>query len=250
MRAKTTESNVLSKHQIDKLGDQLREGRIDAQAIRNLDSVRAQYVDAYIRVEHILGGMLGYRLTGRPSKSTVAIIEKLRRESTRLSQIQDIAGCRIIADNIRVQDEICHAATVMLGDITVIDRRLKPTNGYRAVHLVARYKGWPVEIQVRTQLQHAWAEISEKISDAFGQGIKYGSGETWAVDFLAKLSALTEEMEGIDTKLADFKRDTKTLAHEAEKRRKSARKVFEETRLARRLVFYKIRDHFNSISNR
>lgn len=30
--------------------------------------------------------------TGRPLKTTQAIVEKLRREKTRLSQMQDIAG--------------------------------------------------------------------------------------------------------------------------------------------------------------
>jgi putative GTP pyrophosphokinase len=241
---------LLSKNQIDKLGDQLREGRIDAEVLRKLEAVRAEYAGAYLRVEHILTEVLGYKVTGRPSKSTVAVIEKLKRESARLSQIQDIAGCRIVAENVRVQDDICHAATVMLGDVSTIDRRLKPTNGYRAVHLIARYDGRPVEIQVRTQLQHAWAEISEKISDAYGQGIKYGQGESWAVEFLDELSSLTARMEAVDTKLVDFKRRSEFLADEAARKKKAPRKIVEELKLDRRLLLYRIREHFRKLRDK
>ena len=34
----------------------------------------------------------------------------------------------------------------------------------------------PVEIQVRTLLQHLWAEVSEKSSDVLDPAIKYGGG--------------------------------------------------------------------------
>lgn len=241
---------LLTKNQIDKLGDQLRKGLIDAEALGKLEAVRAEYSGAYLQVEHTLTEVLGYKVTGRPSKSTVSIIEKLKRESARLSQIQDIAGCRVVAENVRVQDDICHATSVMLGNVTVIDRRLKPTNGYRAVHLIARHDGWPVEIQVRTQMQHAWAEISEKISDAYGQGIKYGQGAEWAVEFLAELSDLTAQIEAVDTKLVDFKRDKTALPREAARRKKSARKTIEAIRLERRLLFYRIRAHFGKLSDK
>jgi ppGpp synthetase/RelA/SpoT-type nucleotidyltranferase len=32
----------------------------------------------------------------------------------------------------------------------------------------------PVEIQVRTELQHEWAEFFEKLADHLGRGIRYG----------------------------------------------------------------------------
>jgi ppGpp synthetase/RelA/SpoT-type nucleotidyltranferase len=34
-----------------------------------------------------------------------------------------------------------------------------------------------VEVQVRTQLQHLWGEISEKLADKFGVALKYGGGK-------------------------------------------------------------------------
>jgi hypothetical protein len=56
----------------------------------------------------------------------------------------------------------------------VIDRRLKPVQGYRAVHIVAFPDGFPIEVQVRTRLQHDWAELFEKLADVLGRGIRYG----------------------------------------------------------------------------
>jgi ppGpp synthetase/RelA/SpoT-type nucleotidyltranferase len=52
----------------------------------------------------------------------------------------------------------------------VFDRRKHPSHGYRAVHRVVRADALSVEIQVRTRLQHLWAEFSEKTSDALGSG--------------------------------------------------------------------------------
>ena len=60
---------------------------------------------------------------------------------------------------------------------TVIDRRQKPSHGYRAVHVVVSCFDKVIEIQVRTSLQHLWAELSEKISDLIGPAIKYGGGD-------------------------------------------------------------------------
>ena len=48
-----------------------------------------------------------------------------------------------------------------------------------------------VEIQIRTSLQHLWAEISEKLSDIADPNIKYGGGP------VALRAALTNASEGI-----------------------------------------------------
>jgi ppGpp synthetase/RelA/SpoT-type nucleotidyltranferase len=49
---------------------------------------------------------LGLEPTGRPAKSTTSITEKLHRESIRLTQIQDIAGCRIVISDIAEQERV------------------------------------------------------------------------------------------------------------------------------------------------
>jgi ppGpp synthetase/RelA/SpoT-type nucleotidyltranferase len=56
----------------------------------------------------------------------------------------------------------------------VYDRRENPMQGYRAVHVVVQVGKIPVEIQIRTALQHEWAEYFEKLGDKFGREIRYG----------------------------------------------------------------------------
>lgn len=188
---------TLSNSQIDKLGDRLRDGELDADCLRRLDEFRALFEPSYQQVETILVNRLGLKITGRPAKSTVAIIEKLRRETIRLNQIQDIAGCRVVVDGLITQDRFVETMKVMLGDVRVEDKRSAPKHGYRAVHLIASPYGRPVEIQLRTMLQDTWANLSEKVADDFGHAIKYGQGDPLALDFLAKLSQETAVLENI-----------------------------------------------------
>jgi len=187
----------LSNSQIDKIGHRLRSGDIDADCLRKLEVFRGLYADAYKYVEDLLENKIGVPITGRPSKSTVAIVEKLKRETIRLNQIQDIAGCRVLVNGLAEQDRLTESLLVLFPNVEVDDKRRVPTNGYRSVHVIVWKDGRPVEIQVRTRLQHAWAEISEKIADEHGHEIKYGKGDERARSFLDKLSAATEELEQI-----------------------------------------------------
>ncbi|MBI5765355.1 MAG: hypothetical protein HZA51_17725 [Planctomycetes bacterium] len=131
---------------------------------------------------------LGYEATGRAEKSTISIIDKLRRESVRLSQMQDIAGCRIVVSTIADQDELASKLTNVLPNATLIDRRQTPSHGYRAVHIIAEVEGFHVEIQIRTEIQHLWAEVSERLSDLVSTDIKYGGGPEECRDLLRSTS--------------------------------------------------------------
>jgi ppGpp synthetase/RelA/SpoT-type nucleotidyltranferase len=61
-------------------------------------------------------------------------------------------------------------------DAEVQDRRIRPSYGYRAVHVIVTVEAKPVEIQIRTELQHNWALVTEKLADVIDQQIKYGGG--------------------------------------------------------------------------
>jgi putative GTP pyrophosphokinase len=166
---------VTSRTQIDKLGERLKAGPTTEADLRLLDEYRLTFAGAYQAViDQIVA--LGLGPTGRPAKSTKAIIEKLRRESIRLTQIQDIAGCRVIVETMTEQDSAVAALRLATPVSTVLDRRVRPSYGYRAVHVVAEVAGHPVEVQVRTRRQHVWAELSEKVADSFDPAIKYGGG--------------------------------------------------------------------------
>lgn len=191
--------SVLSNSQIDKLGSQLRKGEMSVEILEKLEVFRSMHSSAYRYVENVLVETMGLQVTGRPFKSTVAIVEKLRRETIRLNQIQDISGCRVLVDNLAEQDHLIDNMSIFFAplDVQIDDKRAVPTNGYRAIHVVIKKEGRPVEIQVRTRIQHAWAELSEKLADSMGHSIKYGQGDKGAISFLSSICDISKELEEV-----------------------------------------------------
>jgi ppGpp synthetase/RelA/SpoT-type nucleotidyltranferase len=78
------------------------------------------------------------------------------------------------------------------------DRRSHPSHGYRAVHVIASSFAKPIEVQVRTVLQHIWAELSEKYSDVVDPGIKYGGGPEDVRVILSQSSELVAMLEQME----------------------------------------------------
>lgn len=188
----------MNRSAIDRLGVRLREGDPSESDLIALDayrhSARMDYDEVLRRIsEH------GIVATGRPAKSTRSIVDKLRRESSRLTQIQDIAGCRVVVGEIELQDKLVATLLDLLPGSKLIDRRQAPSFGYRAVHLVYKGSGAPIEVQVRTALQHAWAEYSEKLSDRLGAEIKYGKGDEQVRTVLDRVSTLIAAIENAET---------------------------------------------------
>lgn len=197
----------ISKSQIDRLGDRLKKGNISENDLRMLDQYRRSYSETYELVVEAIRTELSLAPTGRPAKSTPSIAEKLRRESIRLTQIQDIAGCRIIVADIASQEIVVKAISDLFKDVTIIDRRQQPSHGYRAVHLVVRYNEKLIEVQVRTALQQLWAELSEKFSDVSDPMIKYGGGDEIARATLMNHSSLIATEELLETKITSNLRE-------------------------------------------
>lgn len=166
---------MTSRARIDKLGERLKAGPTTEADLRLLDEYRLTFAGAYQSVIDQISAMR-LRPTGRPAKSTKAIIDKLQRESIRLSQIQDIAGCRVVVEKIVDQDRVVAELIRVMPASKVLDRRARPSHGYRAVHVVVDVAGQPVEIQVRTRPQHFWAELSEQVADRVDPALKYGGG--------------------------------------------------------------------------
>ena len=142
----------LSKTQIDRLGDRLREGAITDSDLKLLDDYRRSFGDAYDTVVRIIREQLQLKPTGRPAKSTSSLIEKLRRESIRLSQVQDIAGCRVVVADVVKQERVVASLRDVFPEALLMDRRAKPSYGYRAVHVIAQVSGKVIEVQVPSSL--------------------------------------------------------------------------------------------------
>jgi ppGpp synthetase/RelA/SpoT-type nucleotidyltranferase len=203
----------LSKTQIDKLGERLKKGDITEDDLRFLDAYRRSFGEAYEFVVGAIRKELRLELTGRPAKSTTSISDKLRRESIRLTQIQDIAGCRLIVLNIDEQERVVQSLSRLFEGATIIDRRQKSSHGYRAVHAIVKSQGKMVEIQIRTSLQHNWAELSEKYSDVSDPAIKYGGGDEKTQKTLAALSSAIASVEAVSLRIALFERSRGSIEH-------------------------------------
>ena len=163
-----------SKSQIDRLGARLRSpGVPSADDLALVQQYIASHGGALESVRAVVAD-IGYGSTGR-LKTIDTLIDKLRRTPLRLSSVQDLAGARLdaVAD-LDDQDRTVEVLRRRFHDCRVVDRRDTPSNGYRAVHIVASVHERFVEIQVRTVLQDLWAQAFERLADRLGRQIRYG----------------------------------------------------------------------------
>jgi ppGpp synthetase/RelA/SpoT-type nucleotidyltranferase len=195
----------ISKSRVDRLGERLRHGEVQEADLLELDEFRRSFSASYARVVSVVARITGVAPSGRPAKSTTAIVEKLRRETIRLSQMQDIAGCRLVVPSVHDQDALVGQLRAAFVRATVVDRRESPSHGYRAVHVIVEDGERPVEIQVRTSFQHLWAEFSEKLSDVIDPSIKYGGGNKITRTSLRASSEAIRQMEGLEYDLVPMR---------------------------------------------
>lgn len=198
---------TVSKSQIDKLGERLKSGEITERDIEELEEYRRSFASAHDLVIATISDRLGLQPSGRRAKVTASIVDKLRRESIRLTQIQDIAGCRLVVDDVARQDRVVESLQRLFADSVTVDRRGSPSHGYRAVHIIIRVERKPVEVQVRTQLQHEWAELSEKLSDAVDPDIKYGGGPIDLRQMMDDLSTIIAGLEADEAGISEWRGD-------------------------------------------
>jgi hypothetical protein len=128
-------------------------------------------------------------------KRLSSIEAKLKRfPEMKLSQMQDIGGCRAIVKNIRSLKQLVSLFKRSRSkNPTSRHQFIKEKNyvehpkgdGYRSIHFVYRYQsrsrrhsvynGLKVEIQIRTKLQHAWATAVETVAIFTGLALKSGA---------------------------------------------------------------------------
>jgi len=124
---------------------------------------------------------------GQRLKRTPQILNKLDRfGSMRLTQMEDIAGCRAILpggakEAVRVLRRIRRNWEVL----RIEDYVASPKDtGYRALHVVVRRDGHSVEIQLRTPGQHEWAEAVERWAARTRFSLKDGEGPSDLLSYL------------------------------------------------------------------
>src|SRR5262249_40079102 len=111
---------------------------------------------------------------------------------------------RIITTDITEQERVTTQLRTTFPGAPIIDRRANPSFGCRALHVIAQSSGKLVEIQIRSSLQHLWAEYSEKLSDVHDSRIKYGGGPEVVRTTLRTLSRSIAQIEAQEMTLADL----------------------------------------------
>jgi ppGpp synthetase/RelA/SpoT-type nucleotidyltranferase len=145
---------------------------------------RPVYEDLAAQLQRLLGELLGVRgvdvlaITSR-AKEVSSFREKLTRKTYKrpLREVTDLCGVRIVvyleSEIARVEAVVRENFVVHSGDSIDKGKNLKVDQvGYRSLHLVcslarsrlrlseyARFAELRFEIQIRTALQHAWAQI-------------------------------------------------------------------------------------------
>lgn len=139
------------------------------------------------------------RLKRRPT-----VIDKLvRQPNMQLTTMHDIAGCRAVLASLdevrRVQRRWAKTRDRV---VRTYDYIAEPkVTGYRGVHLVVQYDTYFVEVQLRTQLQHAWGVAVERVGPAIGHDLKSGEGPDDVLDlfrYFGDLLAAADQQDYAD----------------------------------------------------
>lgn len=165
-------------------------------------------------------------------KRLPAIEAKLKRFGTmRLAQMQDIGGCRSVVNGAQQLADLVDAFKTstrskheFVREKDYLDHPKE--DGYRSHHLIYRFhsdspqscvwNGVDIEVQVRTQLQHAWATAVETVDLFTGQALKSSLGQDrWKRffllmgDYVARKEKLPLLLDG-----TAIRKEVRALVHE------------------------------------
>lgn len=240
--------------QVDRAGDFLaRESEIAAQyALDNAEEEYLYQVDQHYAVINNWRSSHSYplqvikmTLRGRSKKidKQAIVAQRIKRLSSielklqrnlnmKLSQMQDLGGCRaILATPRQVFSlvDVYEKAQIKNPEtrpqlVKKYDYITNPkADGYRSVHFVFKYntpwagpdiyKGLRIEIQIRSRLQHAWATAVETASMFTGHALKSNLGDAEWRRFFALMGSALALREGTPL-IADTPHDPATLKRE------------------------------------
>jgi ppGpp synthetase/RelA/SpoT-type nucleotidyltranferase len=140
-------------------------------------------------------------LVAQRLKRLPTIIEKLvRTPAMALVTMEDIGGCRaVVTDESQIRAMVAHMnrrwkSIIVRERDYIVDP--KPETGYRAYHLVVEKLERRIEIQIRTQGQHAWAEFVEQTDRRNpGLGLKAGTAPAEVLEYFRLGAELTAALE-------------------------------------------------------
>lgn len=199
-----------SRSRVNSAGRAVRNGAASSEDHHIIENFRASHV-------HVLNGFQA-SLRNRAKDKDVAVAQRLKRRTTiydkltrrpnfSLTEMQDIAGCRLIFKNIEDLAgfrSAYHRARFAHKLLSADDRYnyidLPKSDGYRGLHDVYEYcardiQGQPwnklrIELQYRTIYQHAWATAVEVAGLLTGNEHKFGRAANEYAEFFCLASEL------------------------------------------------------------
>jgi hypothetical protein len=142
-------------------------------------------------------------------KRLPTMVDKLRRmPKLTLSRFQDIGGCRAVLTSVsnvqrlRADFERSRMKHELVREKDYISS--PKASGYRGIHRIYKYSslensaynGLQIEVQIRTDIQHAWATAVETVGTLIGQSLKSSEGQQEWLRFFALASSAFARMEG------------------------------------------------------
>ena len=191
-----------SEDEINALGERLRRGGSATDW--------AAYRDYQGRLDLLRQGLEGElnsltsdaEITSRTKRLETVAAKLQRRPDLALSQVTDLAGCRIIVFG-RMEQRAVVTRLQQVYDVQAVDDKSdNPKFGYRAIHLDIRYQGQLMEIQVQTRNQFRWQQVSERAA-SYDVSIKYGGGHPAVSEALLELSELAAQCDVDDMDLPE-----------------------------------------------
>lgn len=201
----------LSKNAIDKAGRHLAKKEWKSEedkkrADETVDSYRSRHLapltDFTMQLQNWLSNYSEQYYIAQRLKRKPQIIRKLRRLSIRLTQLQDIGGARVVVKQNSSVDEVAsiirkqaiesQASIEKINDYRIFGR---DESGYRAMHMIIRYNDVDIELQLRSEAQHYWAEQIERTSVIYGHHLKEQDGDPAVIEYFHVLSDIFHELE-------------------------------------------------------
>lgn len=182
---------MVTRSQVRRAGERLRKHKTPSVADRQIYS---DYRDTFAEPLRDVAENIGSFAEGAPVQSRLkrfeTVVEKLRRSTSDLSRLEDIAGCRVVLPTMTEQPQVLDSIRSTWEVIRERDYQTSPRDGYRARHIVVGAQGRPVEVQVRTLWEDMWANASEALAKSVDPEIKYGGGPSEARKVLDDASML------------------------------------------------------------
>ncbi len=212
-----------TKSQVKKAGENIRKSNNIDESIEIIQNYRAAHLYPLMIIKNLawrhVQKIYPNAIIARRLKRLPTIIDKLQRRtldgksnnSICITRMQDIGGCRVIVDNKKqledINESLNKSRTKHITKKIVDYNKAPKSTGYRGIHRVYNcygnlpshdWKGFTIELQLRTRLQHLWATTIEVVDLCEGKTLKtnpYDADPMW-VDFFKKMSEFLAYKDG------------------------------------------------------